>query len=409
MKKLLILGDNVHSENLIRIAKERGIYTILTDNRAIERSPSKLVADEYWDISIRDTDALYERSKIEGVSGVLCGASEVCTEAVRTLCKRLDLPFWISDKAWEITNDKVKFKELCKKCGLPVAKDYKLDSELKQQDLEKIQYPVVVKPADGCSSVGMHVCNNEAELIEGYRDAYDRSSTKKVVVEKYISGMELGLIYMFHEGKPYFFSDFDFYGDKDNGHPMAFGAEPSISHANFREKYESELSKLVAELDCREGSGFIQVLYNGKEEAVIEMNYRLAGGHFFNGRLLHEHMISCAFSENADIDEKALSHRVQSFIYFIWLKNGVIKHIEGLDKIAQNSAFLAMNPPKKTGEKVVAGTGMQQMLTGILFKAERDKAHEVVDFINETLLVTDEDGNDMVWRYGFELVGSLIQ
>lgn len=34
MKKILIIGDNLHSKELIDVAKANGVHTVITDNKA---------------------------------------------------------------------------------------------------------------------------------------------------------------------------------------------------------------------------------------------------------------------------------------------------------------------------------------------------------------------------------------
>ena len=51
MKKLLMLGTSKASCEMIEYAKSQGIYTIVTDYLAPEKSKAKLIADEYWMIS----------------------------------------------------------------------------------------------------------------------------------------------------------------------------------------------------------------------------------------------------------------------------------------------------------------------------------------------------------------------
>ena len=51
MKKLLMLGTSQGSCEMIRIARAKGIYTIVTDFDLPEKSIGKLIADEYWMIN----------------------------------------------------------------------------------------------------------------------------------------------------------------------------------------------------------------------------------------------------------------------------------------------------------------------------------------------------------------------
>ena len=46
MKKLLILGGNTLSCDIVNAAKRLGVYTIVTDWYDTDRSPAKLIADE---------------------------------------------------------------------------------------------------------------------------------------------------------------------------------------------------------------------------------------------------------------------------------------------------------------------------------------------------------------------------
>ena len=57
-KKILFLGAHALTVHLIQKAKEMGMYTIVTDY--IKDAPAKLVADQFYDISTLDIDALVE-------------------------------------------------------------------------------------------------------------------------------------------------------------------------------------------------------------------------------------------------------------------------------------------------------------------------------------------------------------
>ena len=405
MLKLLMLGSNVHSDLLVKIAKDGGIYTVVTDDRSVEESPVKLVADEYWDISVLDLDTLEAKCRSEGITAVLCGSSELCLDSVRELCKRLNLPFWIGDEAWKYTNDKAEFKKICRECGLPVAKDYKLDRSFSKEDLANIEYPVVVKPVDGCSSVGMHICMNEEELIAGYNDAYDHSSARKVVVEKCIMGLEVSLIYFFKDGVPQFFTAFDSYGDRIHGHPLVFGANPTCCHRDLRQEWQEPLEKLFKRLKCREGVGFIQTLVDEQEAVVMEMNYRLPGGHFTDEWVMLKHYLEYSLNGKLVLDNAKYQislNKPQSFIYFIWLKPGIVGKIDGVEMIRENIPIVAMTDMKPIGANVVENTGMKQIFSGIVFLSDLDNAAEKVSYINDHLKVYDINGNDMVCRYEFK-------
>lgn len=90
-----------------------------------------------------------------------------------------------------VGQDKVYMKDIWKEASLPMTKyvwfydvDYKQDSEAVIDKVSKLKYPVIVKPATTGSSVGIMVCENEEELIEGIDEAIQYDS--KILVEEVV-------------------------------------------------------------------------------------------------------------------------------------------------------------------------------------------------------------------------------
>lgn len=83
-------------------------------------------------------------------------------------------------------------KSVYKNEGLSVAKDVVLrkGADFPPNDiLNLLGKPVVVKPVEGGSSLGMSVCNNEQELIEGMEKAFEFGN--EIMVEEHIKGREI--------------------------------------------------------------------------------------------------------------------------------------------------------------------------------------------------------------------------
>lgn len=106
------------------------------------------------------------------------------------------IPFVGSDVyASVVGQDKVFMKDIWKNSELPITNyewfydvDYKQDSDKVIEKVEKIKYPVIVKPATTGSSVGIAVCGNREELVEAIDDAiqYD----KKILVEELVQNLK---------------------------------------------------------------------------------------------------------------------------------------------------------------------------------------------------------------------------
>ena len=107
----------------------------------------------------------------------------------------IGIPYCESDTyAAVVGQDKIFMKQIWKESGVPVVKfDWFFDSDyLKNPDkiierLEKIGYPLIVKPARLGSSVGIKVCNNDQELRDAIMDAINYDN--KILVEEVVSNL----------------------------------------------------------------------------------------------------------------------------------------------------------------------------------------------------------------------------
>ena len=189
-KKLLLLGTNAGTTDMVDYARSQGAYVIVTDNLPPEKSAAKVIADEAWQISTADVDNLQKLAITNHINGITAGASEFNLERALTLCERLGLPFYCNRKQWDTCSNKELFKQLCRANGFPVVKEYTIDSNYREEDLRKIRYPIIVKPVDSSGGIGIHLCQNESELFNSYTKALSLSKTNRAIVEEFIEGDE---------------------------------------------------------------------------------------------------------------------------------------------------------------------------------------------------------------------------
>lgn len=88
--------------------------------------------------------------------------------------------------------NKQKTKLVAKNAGLKVAKEVIVNKNKKyniEKIINKIGLPVVVKPLESGSSVGMSICKEKAELENSINKAFEYSN--EVMLEQFIKGREL--------------------------------------------------------------------------------------------------------------------------------------------------------------------------------------------------------------------------
>ena len=408
MEKLLMLGTSYGTLDMLAYAKSRGVYTIVTDYLPPEQSPGKQVSDEYWMINTGDVDALEAKCREEGVTGVICGISEFNLEMCMELCKRLGKPCYCTPEAWHYSRDKVDFKELCRKLGAPLPTDYYVSEALTDEELDKVVFPVVVKPVDLSCNRGISYCNNKDELRAAYKLARSMSKSDKIVVERMLKGEEWYSFYALAQGKVSLMGLCAMYAQP--GEPKnCYSITSTISNhvESYIEQINPYMEKVLGAVGCREGIAWMQVMLDEDGKFyIIEMGYRLDGDMMyipFKGLL--------GFDTTAWLVDYALgkintpaelpkpqehAYRRCASSYMLWTnKGGTIASIEGLDEIAAIPGIY-VDSLARVGDEV----HKYMPLGDILFDTDTiDETFDIIRRVNDTVSIKNTDGEDILIRY----------
>ena len=343
-RKLLILGASAAEIFIVERARKMGVYTIVSDHYTDRTlSPAKNFADEAWDISWTDFDALSAKCRERGVNGVLAGFSEFRVHSMIKLCGILGLPAYITEEQLFKTADKTEFKKCCQKYGVPVVPAFAPD------DPEMI-FPVIVKPADRGGSIGIAVAHNREEYENAKTHALELSPCGNVVVEKYMGDCtKFDVYYVVRAGVPELVASNDTVMC-----PRAKGQEilqaawtfPSASESVYREKIDVSVRKMLRGLGIIDGyitiSGFVDA---NREMYIFETGFRLSGDFSFKytervfGRNYIDMLIGHALRGNAtniprELGNTATAHAMIAVNYFA--KDGRAKNVK-IDEKLKNS------------------------------------------------------------------------
>lgn len=345
-KKLLILGATTNEIDVVKIAQKMGFYVIVTDlHTEWNYSPAKYVANEAWNISWSDIDELAKECRRVEVNGVIAGFSEFRVENMIKLCDTLHLPCYITHEQLEVTRDKKKFKELCRKYGIQTVKEYTRDDS-------SMVYPVIIKPVDRAGSIGINVAYNESEYNAYLEQALELSPSKNVIIEEYINdGIKFNCMYEMHNGKIDYIDSCDtIMLSSDRGKEVLQKAWvlPSCFSHQFKEKYDFKFRKMLKEgIGMRDGYCDISCFYRGGELMVFEAGFRLTGEHSFDyqkekyGRNHLETIIYNAMNQTITDDVIDVKPDLKSIIYnvfFMCPEGEILDEIVGIDpfKISEN-------------------------------------------------------------------------
>lgn len=421
MKKLLMLGATSRGiKELFIEAKRRGIYTIATDYLSVEEAPIKLLADEYWMISTSEIDELEKKCRETGVNAVISGISTFNISIAIQLCKRLGIPCYCTPQAWRYTIDKRAFKDLCMSCHVPVATDYFVSKHPTDEELEKIQFPVVVKAIDQSANKGMSYCNTKDELLAACAYARSVSASETVIVERMLNGREYTAWYAIADGVASlvnFSAMFSQTGYPSNCYSV------TTTNTDHLELFLKEVNPfLVTALNkagCREGFAWIEMMQDDGHFYALEMGYRMSGD-----MMALPHKNICGFDTYSWLIDIAMGvehvandlPEPQSKLpercgcsYILWSKEGgVISSIEGIDQIMKlPNIHINVDGTLRVGTKV----SKHQYLFIITFDTVNcEEMCKVIDQINNTVRIYNEKNEDIIIRYrDFKLLQAIKQ
>lgn len=271
-KKILILGGRAASVNVVQLVHRLGVEAFVTGIQ--EGGQAKDIADHTFLVGSEEHDKLIEIIRENRIDGVMTGSAEFQIQEMIKLCAKAGLPCYATEEQWNATQNKRNFKDLCKRYGIPVVPEFSENDVLSDED-----FPVIVKPVDGCSSIGISVCRNNDELKIAKEKALEASASKKVVIERYIEngGLTHVIKYVVVDGEFYM----EIMGDRyvlNNGLITAVTFFPSKNTDLYLRTIDSKVADMFHSIGFDNGVFFFQALPDGNSIYVYEMGLRTGGG-----------------------------------------------------------------------------------------------------------------------------------
>ena len=410
-KRLLVMDGSALAACAVKRAKDLGLYTIVANFYPTEQSPSKQVADEAIMVDISDIDAMLAIIEEKNIDGIFVGWTDSHLPFYAELCSRAGLPCCGTKEQFDIlSNDKRRFKEYCLKYDVPVPQEYKLTIDFDRDDLNRIEYPVIVKPADESGSRGIRKCSNEEELIENFIWSYNRSKSKKIFVEQYIdSPQEIFLHYTIQGGEFSLSSAFMKYRAKSETEVAASAilhmfAPPQIEM--YKKTAEPAAVNMFKNLGLKNGVVMLQGFIKGDIFYFYESGLRMGGEQFYvfaerlNGVSALDLMIEFSVTgEMGSSNVKKLDnpHFSKSCCnYYVTLKPGIITAIKGIDEVSRMSQVLQVTTFKGVGSVIDPTNSLDRVIYRLHVMDETPELlAETLEKISKTLRIIDEDGHEM--------------
>lgn len=425
-KKLLVMDNSALAACAVRRAKEMGIKTIVANWYPIEVSASKQVADETVDINISHIDEMIDLIKEKEIDGIFVGWTDSHLPFYAEICERTGLPCCGTVEQFDIlSNDKRRFKKSALEYGVPTIPEYKIDINFLREDLDKIEYPVLVKPADESGSRGIKRCDSEEDLVEYYKFLYEHSKSKKILCEKYIdSPKEIFIHYTVQDGYPSLSSSFMKHKAMVDNEAAASAILHVFSSSYidlFKKTTEEFVIKMIKGLGIQNGIVMFQGFIDGEQFYFYESGLRMGGEQFYvfakplNGISSLDMMIEFALTGKitcGDVKTQDNCNFSKSCVnYYITLKPGVITRINGIEEVEKMPQVLQNATFHKVGDEISSTNSLDRVIYRLhVMDDTKEKLAETLEKISNILNIMDENGNEMqVERLTFERAYEMLE
>ncbi len=276
-KKLLLVGGLNNTVDLFDLAHRNGVVVGVADYN--HGTLAKSLADYAFDVNAYDEDAMAKLCQEKGFDGVITAFNERLGPVVRKLADRMGFYAPFTVEQLQMSTNKKFFKHTCQKYGVPVPKEYVIrgiDDILTQE----IVYPVIIKPVDSASSVGVTPCFNAEELTEGYRNAVAHSKSGDAIVEQYVPYDEINMTYIAQGGDIQLVAIHDRYFNTEQKSATKapdLYIYPSRYTDLILQKYNKKIIGMLKGINVQNGSLFIQAVVHGEQLYCYEAGMRLNG------------------------------------------------------------------------------------------------------------------------------------
>lgn len=387
-----------------------GVYVVVADYN--EDAPAKRIADEAVLIDALDADALVAYCKEHKIDGVVTGFVDRLMPTYYEVCKRLNVPGYMTPKMITMSTNKVVFKETCEQYGLNVPRTYVESDAITEKDFARINYPVFVKPLDASGSRGADVCYDREHLEKQFADAKRFSASNTAVVEDYVTGTEFLLNIMAENGEFRVLSFFDRFKSADRGNTMNFSNvayAPSTSIDYYYNEVHPKLVNMFRSEGFKDGIFFLQGFTTGNKITFFEMGCRLGGAYpqmeeAGMGYSAFDMVVRYALTGKMVPDIHEIGKRSAKYkkialdCNFLLKKDEVmVAKVIGLDKVKAMPSYVDVEflIPEGTyfGKSRVVDNPVMSVY---MLVDSMDEARNTLGYINEVLDVVDENGNSVL-------------
>ena len=285
--------------------------------------------------------------------------------------------------------------------------------EYSGSDIDNIELPVLVKPAESSGSRGSKICKTVDELEGAIRSAAAESRNGRVLIEKYMAGHpDFEIVYFVNNGKPYL----AYMGDRYSGcvednlsRQCICFAGPSKYLNVYLKNTHDRVCRMIKELGIRFGPVFLQGFLDGDTVRFYDPGIRFPGDEFNSilkaatGIDFMSVLVRYALTGRTDIESGRLEgiyylNGFKGALLLISARAGTIQSFDGFEAIRAMSTTVSAVQKRFTGEAIELTGDVRQRICeiAVMAKGETQSLREAIVKTQSCLKVEDQNGENML-------------
>lgn len=369
----VVLGGTVPHRELLANLGRRGYKTVLVDY--LEDPPARKDADLHVRESTLDRNMVLDIARKMNARLVISTCIDQAGVIACQVAEEMGLPQPYSYETARKVTDKARMKQIMADNGIPTSA-FRVYDDMQEALKTDLEFPVVVKPADGNSSKGVRKALNPGELEAFLELAFRVSRNGKVIVESYVEGLEIGMDCFVHDTRVSVLMCHRKRKPGGDGSKVIFSigsvSPPEIS-STAHENLRKAAARVADVFGLNNTPLLMQAIVTGDEVHVVEFAPRIGGGlnfrtiKLFTGFDIIDAAVDSYLGVPVKVQySKPLFYHSENHVY---TKPGVFGSIEGYQELLHDGTIEEFYPNKTRGMAVSSDMASNDRAASFFVKA----------------------------------------
>lgn len=378
MKKILMLGGALQQIPSIKEAKKLGYYVITCDY--LPKNPGHKFADEYYNVSTTDKEAVLKLAQKLQIDGIVCYASDPAAPTAAYVAEKMGLPTSPYESVMILAN-KDKFRKFLIDNNFNTPKAIGISTlEEALSKIDTLKFPVMVKPVDSSGSKGITKVEKLEDLEQAINYALEFSRNKRIVIEEYLEkyGYQVAGDGFSVDGKLVFraFANDHFDSNSPNEFVPIAASFPYNMSKEVHDKIHNEIQRVLTLLNMKTGAYNFDIRIDKDYNVyLMEIGPRNGGNmipqviEYSTGVNMVEYTVKAAMGE--DCSDLKMKEQKGFWAYYALhsYKAGIFKELR-INKEFKNNNIQEIHLNYEIGDKIPAYTGSNGTIGLMILKFE---------------------------------------